>query len=137
MSTIIQYQALIRAAVIDSDAEGGAQAALVLDDMLSTQPRDVREACITLAYFLVSTLWYEKMTLQQARHIVTAAAYSMPRDPLMFERANRFCAAALAIARYTPINSPSDSQIRVFIRLTEGGSTERDAARHTIAAGGA
>lgn len=137
MSTIIQYQSLIRAAVIDSDNEGGARAAALLDSLLAAQPAAIREACITLGYYLSSTLWYEKMTLQQARHILAASMYSAPADPLMVDRASRFAAAALAIARYTSISAPSDSQIRVFIRLTDGGSNERDAARHMIAAGGA
>lgn len=54
MTITIPYQAIIRAAVVEPDEHDGHVAAAALDDMLSEQPKDVREACLNLAFWLVS-----------------------------------------------------------------------------------
>jgi len=132
LTLIIPFQALIRAAVIDTDAQGGESAALALDDMLTRQPDDVRAACINLGFSLLARHWFDNLTLEQAAAVCEAALHHAPKNRLAWQQAQAYCAANRAIGQYT-LCKPNDQQIRTYLRLREFGASAEVAAREVMA----
>lgn len=137
MSITIRFQSLVRAAVLNTDAQGGESAAAALDDLLSTQPRDVREACINLAYWLLDACpcWFDEQTLDQSVEVLECTFARKPRGTIEIEsvrRADTYWRAWRGIAHIT-LQLANDQQIRAYLRLREAGVAQEAAAREVMA----
>lgn len=131
LTLIIPFQALIRAAVIDTDAEGGESAARALDDLLSRQPDDVKAACLNLGFSLLSRRWFDDQSLDKAAAVCEAALRHAPKNRLAWQQAQAYCAANRAIGEHT-LYKPNDQQIRAYLRLREFGASSEVAAREVM-----